>query len=54
MLRECEEVKRRYDRLDKKHGKATALAILRRRLGRAVYPMLRRHEVFDMKKFLGN
>jgi transposase len=54
MVRECEEVKRRCDRLEKKHGKATALAILRRRLGRAVYHMLRRKEVFDMQKFLAN
>jgi transposase len=53
MLRDSEEVKRRCDRLEKRHGKATALAILRRRLGRAVYHMLRRREVFDMKKFLG-
>jgi transposase len=54
MLRECEDVKRRRDRLEKKHGKSVANAALRRKLGRAVYHMLRRHESFDMKKFLTN
>ena len=39
-------------RLEKKHGKSKALSILAHKLGRAVYYMLLRQKVFDMKKFL--
>src|ERR1041384_6513277 len=39
-------------RLEKIHGKGKALSILAHKLARAVYYMLRRNEVFDMKRFL--
>lgn len=39
-------------RLARKHGKAKAITILAHRLGRAVYHMLRRGEVFDIQRFL--
>jgi transposase len=39
-------------RLEKKHGKAKAMAILSHRLGRAVYFMLKRGKAFDMQTFL--
>jgi transposase len=39
-------------KLAHKHGKAKALSILAHQLGRAVYFMLKRHEAFDMHKFL--
>ena len=42
------------NRLASKHGKAKALTILAHKLGRAVYFMLKRNKVFDMKKFLEN
>jgi transposase len=40
-------------RLEKKHGKSKALSILAHKLGRAVYYMLKRNQVFDVKRFLG-
>jgi hypothetical protein len=52
MLREIPEVKRYKDKLERKHGKAKALSILAHKIGRAVYYMLKRNEVFDVKKFL--
>ena len=39
-------------RLEKKHGKAKALAIIAHKLGRAVYYMLQRGRAFEMQKFL--
>jgi transposase len=39
-------------RLEKKHGKSKALSILAHKLGRATYYMLKRHQAFDMNKFL--
>ena len=39
-------------RLEKKHGKAKSLSILAHKLGRAVYYMLKRDQVFEMAKFL--
>jgi transposase len=39
-------------KLARKHGNAKALSILAQQLGRAVYFMLKRHEAFDMHKFL--
>jgi transposase len=39
-------------RLEARYGKAKSLSILAHRLGRAVYFMLLRHKVFDMKQFL--
>ncbi|MDP1624670.1 MAG: IS110 family transposase [bacterium] len=52
MLRESEEVKKFKARLVKKHGKAKALTILAHKIGRAVYYMLKRKEVFNLETFL--
>jgi len=52
MLRESSDVKKYKARLQKKHGKAKALTILAHKIGRAVYYMLRRKEVFDMERFV--
>jgi transposase len=38
-------------RLEKKHGKGKALAVLAHKLARAVYYTLQRHTAFDMHKF---
>ncbi len=46
------ESERYFVRLVRKHGKGKALSVLASKLGRAVYYMLRRETVFDMKKFL--
>jgi transposase len=43
-----------HQRLVARHGKAKALSIIAQKLGRAVYVMLRRHQVFDMNKFLAD
>jgi transposase len=40
------------ERLSRKHGKAKALSILARKLGRAAYYVMKRRKTFDMKKFL--
>lgn len=50
MLREVPEAKRLVARLEKKHGKAKALAILAAKIARAVYWMLKRKEAFDVTK----
>ena len=52
MLREIPEVKKYKARLVKKHGKAKALTILAHKIGRAVYYILKRKEVFNIEKFL--
>ena len=52
MLREIPEVKKYKEQLERKHGKAKALSIMAHKIGRAVYYMLKRNEVFDVKKFL--
>ena len=41
-----------HERLKRKHGESKAYSIMAARLGRAVYYMLKRNRVFDMKKFL--
>ena len=41
------------DRIEKKHGKARANSLLAVKLGRAVYFMLRRGEVFDLDRMIG-
>ena len=41
-----------FARLERKHGKGKALGILAARLGRAVYYMIKRHEPFDLKRFV--
>jgi hypothetical protein len=50
-LRGNERAQAWLKRREAKHGKAKALAILAARLGRAVYWMLRRAEVFDDTRF---
>jgi transposase len=50
MLRELPAAKTLVARLEKKHGKAKALAILAAKIARAAYWMLRRKEAFDVKK----
>jgi transposase len=50
MLRELPAAKTLVARLEKKHGKAKALAILAAKIARAVYWMLRRKEAFDVKR----
>ena len=41
-------------RLEKKHGKGKAMAILGARMGRAVYFMLKKGEPFNRERFYGN
>jgi hypothetical protein len=50
-LRQSEKGKTWLARRERKSGKAKALAILAAKLGRAVYHLLRREEVFDEAKF---
>jgi transposase len=50
-LRESEQAKKWLARREKKHGKARALATLAARLGRTVYHLLRKQEVFDARRF---
>jgi len=45
-------VKKLYDRLARKHGKGKARTLLAHKLGRAVYYMLLRGQVFDQERFL--
>jgi len=51
MIRESDQAKRFVQRLEAKHGKPHALAVLRARIGRAVYYMLKRKEPFDLQRF---
>src|SRR5690606_3468915 len=53
LVRESDDVKKYLSRLTSKHGKGKALSILSARLGRSVYHMLRKREVFDMERYLG-
>jgi transposase len=53
-LRESDQAKRWLARREKKHGKARALGALAARLGRAVYHLLRKKEVFDAKRFFAS
>jgi transposase len=50
-LRTSEQAKKWLARREKKHGKARALGALAARLGRTVYHLLRKHEVFDAQRF---
>ena len=52
LLRESETAKEVQKQWEKKHGRAKTLAILAARLGRAVYLILKRGEMFDQTKFL--
>jgi transposase len=51
LLRESAQAKKWLARREKKHGKGKALAILAAKLGRALYYLLKREEVFDEAKF---
>lgn len=53
-LRGNKEAEKYYNRLISRHGKAKALTIVAKRLGVAVYYMLRRREPFNEHKFLNN
>jgi len=53
-LRESEPAKKWLARREKKHGKARALGALAARLGRTVYHLLRKREVFDAKRFFAS
>ena len=52
MLREGTFLQHVVKSWEKRHGKGKALSILAARLGRAVYLLLRRGDVFDEAKFL--
>jgi transposase len=53
-LRESDQAKRWLARRERKHGKARALGALAARLGRAVYHLLRKQEVFDGTRFFAS
>jgi transposase len=53
-LRESEQAKKWLARREKKHGKARALGALAARLGRTVYHLLRKQEVFDPRRFFAS
>jgi len=50
-LRESERAKKYVARLESKYGKKKALSILTAKLGRAVYFVLLRREVFEEERF---
>lgn len=52
LLRDSDTAKDTQKRWEKKHGRAKTLAILAARLGRAVYLIIKRGEMFDQTKFL--
>jgi transposase len=52
-VRQSPRAKAWLQRQQKKHGKGRGLAILAARLGRAVYHLLRKGEVFDEERFWG-
>jgi len=54
LVRHCTRGKTWLARKEKKHGKAKALAILAAKLGRAVYHLWRKREVFDEARVFGN
>ncbi len=51
--RQSKELKAYCERIERKHSKARANAIIATKLGRAVYFMLRRREVFSLEKLIG-
>jgi transposase len=53
-VRQSPRAKAWLQRQEKKHGKGRGLAILAARLGRTVYHLLRKGEVFDENRFWGN
>lgn len=52
LKRQSPEVKAWCERIEKKHGPARANSLLSVKLGRAVYCMLRRRQVFDLKRLM--
>jgi hypothetical protein len=48
----CDEVALYYQKLVRKYGKGKARSLLAHKLGRAVYHMLQRGQVFDPARFL--
>ncbi len=48
------EAAKLLQQLVNEHGKAKALSILAKKLGRAVYVILKRRRAFDMNKFLSD
>jgi hypothetical protein len=50
LVRHCEKGKTWLARKEKKHGKAKALAILAAKLGRTVYHLWRKRQVWDESK----
>ncbi len=52
MLRAVPDVKKYKEKLQRKHGKGKALSIFAHKIGRAVYYILKRKEVFNIEKFL--
>ena len=53
-LRDHKAAKDYHHRLVSRYGKAKALSIIAQKLGRTVYFMLRRKEVFDPKRFFSS
>jgi transposase len=53
-LRKNPQAQAWLEKLARKHNKARALTILAHKLGRAVYFMLKRNQVFDQQRFLDN
>lgn len=51
-LRQGLERKKLYDRLVNKHGKGKSLGVLRAKIGRAIYFMLKNQVPFDERRFL--
>jgi transposase len=47
----CEPVKKHYNRLARKHGNGKGRSLLAHKLGRSVYHMLLRGQVFDVQRF---
>jgi len=53
-LRKNPQAQAWLEKLANKHNKARALTILAHKLGRAVYFMLKRNQVFDQQRFLNS
>jgi hypothetical protein len=53
-LRQSPKAKTWLARREKRHGKKKALGALAARLGRAVYHLLRKGEVFDENRFFAS
>jgi transposase len=50
-ISKSEEGKKYSQKLDKKHGKAKGMTILSKKIGVAVYYMMKNQKAFDMKRF---